>query len=331
VLRPDELVYGTADQLREMAATLTAGDQTGAQRATRASAARVAAYRQRHPDAELSALVGRPLCEAVTELPAARSGRIVSNAADTSAQRVDVWVDGYITSMAMWDDEVSAAMLRKELDAAAGRDIRVHINSGGGDYFEGVAMAAALADYSGDVYVAIAGYAASAASIVAIAGDRVGICPGSFMMIHEASTFAYGNAADLAAAAAMLEAVSTEGAGLYAAKAGGTVDEWRERMKAETWYGPDAAVEAKLVDERIEPGAQSADPPMPMPDDPEEDPEEDPPMPMPPENAAEAAVVALFERVAARLAPPAPKPPGGPAPPTNQHDEFTRRLMGVKT
>lgn len=307
-----------------MAATLSAGDQTGAQRLTRASAARVKAYRQRHPDADLDSLVGRPVLEAAPqEMPAARSGRIVTNAADAGAERVDVWVDGYITSMPWFDDEISAGMLRDALAAAGGRDVRVHLNSGGGDYFEGVAMHTALRDYAGDVYMAVDALAASAASVVMLAGDTVGIGAGAFVMIHDASTFCYGNAADLLSAATMLDSISAEIAGMYAARAGGNPDEWRDAMRTETWYGPDAAVAAKLADERIT-SAPAADPAQPGDDDGEDD--EDMPMPMPPEDAAGARVVALFERILAAVE-PTPAPPG-PAPPDNRQDEFVRRLMG---
>jgi len=291
---PDELVFGNAAQLRAMAATLDSSDDKARGRAAAASATRVAAFAESHPGVKLSSLVGRPV--AAVEAPVAqRTGRVWSQA---DGDQVDIYVDGYITSFVMFDDEVSASIVRQHLADAGGKPVRVHINSGGGDYFEGLAMASAIRDYSGPTYAAVDSLAASAASVVAIAADTVGIGAGAFIMIHEASTFAYGNAADMLSAADMLDAVSAEIAEVYSAKTGQSAEAMRELMLAETWMGPARAVKEGLADERMDGKPAAAPEPdpdedpdedeEPDPDDPGEDDEdeeeEDEPMPMPPEN-----------------------------------------------
>lgn len=285
---PGELVFGTAAQLRAMAETAESGNDSARGLAAAASAARVAAFAESHPGVKLSTLVGRPVM-AAPPVDAVRTGRVHSS---TDGTETDIYVDGYITSMPWFDDEVSARNVRDALADAAGKPVRVHINSGGGDYFEGLAIASAIRDYSGPTYAAVDSLAASAASVVAIAADTVGIGAGAFIMIHEASTFAYGNAADMLSAADMLDAVSAEIAEVYSAKTGQPAETMRELMLAETWMGPARAVKEGLADERMTGTKPAAAP------DPEEDPEEDPPdededeengdededMPMPPEN-----------------------------------------------
>src|SRR3546814_3763793 len=94
------------------------------------------------------------------------------------------------------------------------------IDSPGGDVFGGRAIAQAIREYSGEVTCHIDGLAASAASYIAIAGDRVVAAPGAFLMIHRAWTFALGNCNDLVAQAGVLEKIDGTIAASYAAKAG---------------------------------------------------------------------------------------------------------------
>lgn len=124
----------------------------------------------------------------------------------------------------------------------------VHLNSPGGDAFEGVAIANVLRAHRARVVVRVDGLAASAASVIAVAGDEVVMGVGSQLMIHDAMTVAIGNAADMATAQRALDSVSNGMAGTYAAKAGGTSTQWREAMRAETWYAADEAVAAGLAD-----------------------------------------------------------------------------------
>lgn len=127
-------------------------------------------------------------------------------------------------------------------------ELRLHINSPGGDVSEGVAIANVLRQHRARVTVYVDGMAASAASVVAMAGDEVVMGIGSQLMIHDAWGMCVGNAAEMAKAAEMLDSTSDALASTYAARAGGTAQEWRERMRAETWYTADEAVAAGLAD-----------------------------------------------------------------------------------
>lgn len=143
----------------------------------------------------------------------------------------------------------TAEQFLSDLKAVTAPRLRVRVNSPGGSVFEGVAIANALRAHAAEVTVQIDGIAASIASVIAIAGDRVVAQPQSMLMIHDASGACVGDAADMASMAEVLNKLSDNIAGAYAAKAGGDVATWRESMQAETWYTADEAVAAGLVDE----------------------------------------------------------------------------------
>lgn len=128
-------------------------------------------------------------------------------------------------------------------------DFDLHINSPGGDVFDGVAIYNALLNHDGQVAVHIDGLAASAASFIAMAGDTIEIAKTAQMMIHDASGLAWGNAAEMKSMAELLDKASDNIAGIYADRAGGSVESWRELMRAETWYVGQEAVTAKLADQ----------------------------------------------------------------------------------
>lgn len=133
-----------------------------------------------------------------------------------------------------------------QLNAAA---IDLHINSPGGEIFDGIAIMNALRSHPATVTTYVDGLAASIASVIAMAGDRVVMAPNSQMMIHDGSGFCIGNAADMREMATLLDRQSDNIASVYAAKAGGDVADWRALMTAETWYTAEEAVEAGLADE----------------------------------------------------------------------------------
>lgn len=128
------------------------------------------------------------------------------------------------------------------------RALTVRINSPGGDVFDGTAIYNLLRTRAGAVDVVVDGLAASAASFIAQAGDSIVMERGTQMMIHDALGFTVGNAADHRTMAGLLDRVSDEIAGIYAARAGLTVAEWRDRMRDEVWYNAVEAVEAALAD-----------------------------------------------------------------------------------
>ena len=136
-----------------------------------------------------------------------------------------------------------------ELKQITAPNIRVRINSPGGSVFEGIAIANALRAHPASVTCQVDGIAASIASVICMAADRVEMCPQTMLMIHEASGMCLGDASDMAEMAELLGLISDNIADAYAAKAGGSREEWRARMGAETWYLPADAVAAGLADE----------------------------------------------------------------------------------
>jgi ATP-dependent protease ClpP protease subunit len=126
--------------------------------------------------------------------------------------------------------------------------IVLHLNTPGGDASEGVAIANVLRAHRARVEVRVDGMAASAGSVIAMAGDEVVMSIGSQLMVHDAWGFSMGNAAEMAAAQRMLDSTSDAIASTYAAKAGGTAAQWRDVMRAETWYTAEEAVTAGLAD-----------------------------------------------------------------------------------
>ena len=139
-------------------------------------------------------------------------------------------------------------------------DVTVRMNSGGGDAFEGVAIKNVLRSHEGHVTVIVEGLAASAASVIAVGGaDRLIMRPGSELMIHDAWTFADGNAADLEKTAADLERTSQSMAEIYAEKAGTDPEVMRQMMRDETWFSAQEAVDAGLAD-AVEDGRVRAEP-----------------------------------------------------------------------
>lgn len=127
--------------------------------------------------------------------------------------------------------------------------VNLHLNSPGGDVFDGMAVYAALKRRSEPTTVIVDGLAASIASVIALGADKVVMAPKAKMMIHDGWTAAAGNAQDFKKLVALLDDTSNNIASVYNDKAGGGVEFWRERMQAETWYSADEALAAGLIDE----------------------------------------------------------------------------------
>jgi ATP-dependent protease ClpP protease subunit len=126
--------------------------------------------------------------------------------------------------------------------------IQVRLNSPGGEAFEGVAIMNMLRAHKARTIAVVDGLAASAASVIAVGCDETVMSPGSELMIHEASAGAYGDADEMDKARRMLDSVSDTLASVYAEKAGGSTEEWRAAMHAESWYTAAEAVAAGLAD-----------------------------------------------------------------------------------
>lgn len=172
----------------------------------------------------------------------------VENADGGDEDRAELFIYGAIGDF--WgDDDVTPAAFVRALRGITASTIDLHLNSPGGYVFDGVAIHAALLNHAATVEVHIDGLAASAASFVAMAGDTISIEKPAKMMIHDARGITIGNAEAHTDAAAILNELSDTIAGIYADRAGGTVESWREAMRAETWYSAQGAVDAGLADQ----------------------------------------------------------------------------------
>lgn len=143
-----------------------------------------------------------------------------------------------------WTGEgVTAKRISAALRAIGNNDVTVNINSPGGDFFEGVAIYNLLREHPAKVTVNVMGLAASAASVIAMAGDEILMGDGSFLMIHNAWAVAIGNRHDMAAAAEQLAPFDAAMADVYAARTGMTAKETAALMDKETWINASKAVE----------------------------------------------------------------------------------------
>lgn len=144
---------------------------------------------------------------------------------------------------------VTAGDFVKDLQAIRTDSIDLHLNSPGGEVFDGIAIYQALKDHPANVTVYVDALAASAASFIAQAGDRRIMQPNATMMIHDGHGLVVGNSADMVQMAGLLDKTSDNIASIYASRAGGDVAEWRAAMRTETWYTATEAVTAGLADE----------------------------------------------------------------------------------
>jgi ATP-dependent protease ClpP protease subunit len=144
---------------------------------------------------------------------------------------------------------ITADAFLSELREITASEINLHINSPGGEIFDGIAIHNVLRSHAARITVYVDSLAASIASVIAMAGDRVIMQPHSQFMIHDGSGLCVGNAADMREMADLLDRQSDNIAAVYAERAGGTVRQWRQRMRDETWYSAAEAVEAGLADE----------------------------------------------------------------------------------
>lgn len=156
-------------------------------------------------------------------------------------------LEGPIDEDSFWGDEITPADFRSELEADEG-DLTVWINSPGGNVFAAAEIYTMLREYAGDVTVRIASIAASAASVVAMAGNRVEMSPTALLMIHDPSTIAMGNAKDMEKAIETLNEVKESIINAYAAKSGLRRSKIAELMSNETWMNAKKAVELGFAD-----------------------------------------------------------------------------------
>ena len=143
---------------------------------------------------------------------------------------------------------VGAKRIAAALRAIGNRDVTVQINSPGGDMFEGIAIYNLLRAHPAEVSIEVLGIAASAASIIAMAGDNIWMAPSSFLMLHNAWGVVIGNRHDMAEAATLFERFDGALADIYAARSGKTRAEVASLLDAETFLTAEEAVAAGMAD-----------------------------------------------------------------------------------
>ncbi|TDW31015.1 head maturation protease, ClpP-related [Cryobacterium psychrophilum] len=176
---------------------------------------------------------------------------------DDAPASADVYIYEHI-GQDWWGDGVGAKTFSEQLDALDVDTIRLYLNSPGGAAWEGVAIMNSLRRHKARIEVIVDGIAASAASVIAMAGDHITMNRGSELMIHDAWGMAAGNAKDMEDTALILAKLSDSLADTYAARAGKDRAYWRDLMRAETWYTAEEAVIAGLADEWVDAPAASA-------------------------------------------------------------------------
>ena len=178
-------------------------------------------------------------------------------------------LEGPIDEESFWGDEITPQMFRDELNAGEG-DVTVWINSPGGNVFAAAEIYTMLKDYKGSITVKIDAIAASAASVVAMAGDVVQMSPVAMLMIHDPSTVAMGNTKDMEKAINVLNEGKESIINAYASKSGLSHARIANLMSNETWMNAKKAVELGFADEVLFEAKQKAS------EEPEQTPDEEP-------------------------------------------------------
>lgn len=151
-----------------------------------------------------------------------------------------------------WGGECTTAkMVKDQLKSIGKAPVLVTINSPGGDAFEGIAIYNLLREHAGKVTVNVLGLAASAASIIAMAGDTIRMGEGAFLMIHSSSGLVMGNQQDMREFADLLQSIDDSVANLYAARTGKSVAAITEMMEKETWLSAGEAIKSGFADTSI--------------------------------------------------------------------------------
>ena len=177
-------------------------------------------------------------------------------------QERTLFLNGTIAEDSWFDDDITPKLFREELMAGSG-DITVWLNSPGGDCVAAAQIYNMLMDYKGSVTVKIDGIAASAASVIAMAGTKVLMSPVSTMFIHNPMTVALGNSDEMQKAIEMLHEVKESIINAYEIKTGLSRAKLSRLMDAETWMDANKAVELGFADGILQREEHSSDVPAP--------------------------------------------------------------------
>lgn len=158
-----------------------------------------------------------------------------------------LYLDGYIAQDSWWDDEITPKQFKEELEEIEG-DITVWINSPGGDVFAASQIYNMIKGYKGKVTVNIDGIAASAASVIAMAGDEILMSPVGMLMIHNPATIVWGEETDMKKGLEMLSEVKESIINAYETKTGIPRKKISQMMDRETWMSSQKALELGFCD-----------------------------------------------------------------------------------
>ena len=159
-----------------------------------------------------------------------------------------LYLEGVIAEESWFSDDITPAMFKEELFSGSG-PITLHVNSPGGDCIAASQIYTMLMDYPGDVTVQIDGMAASAASVIAMAGTRVAMSPTSMMMVHNPFTAAMGDSDEMRKAIQLLDEVKESIINAYQIKTGLSRTKLSHLMDSETWMNAKKAKELGFCDE----------------------------------------------------------------------------------
>ena len=171
----------------------------------------------------------------------------IKNQNEGGSEMRTLFLNGQISDESWFGDEVTPKLFKDELAAGDG-PISVWINSPGGDVFAAAQIYNMLMDYPNDVTVMIDGLAASAASVIAMAGTEVQMSPVAMMMIHNSATVAIGDSEEMKKAVKMLDEVKESIMNAYEIKTGLPRDKISRMMDAESWFNANKAVELGFAD-----------------------------------------------------------------------------------
>jgi len=169
---------------------------------------------------------------------------------ENTAERI-LTLDGVIAEESWFDDDITPKAFKAELNAGEG-DIVIWLNSPGGDCIAASQIYAMLMDYKGKITVKIDGIAASAASVIAMAGTTVEMAPTALMMIHNPLTVAIGDSEEMQKAISMLTEVKESIINAYEIKTGQSRTKLSHMMDAETWLNANKAIELGFADQIME-------------------------------------------------------------------------------
>ena len=172
-----------------------------------------------------------------------------------------LYLNGTIAEESWFDDDITPRLFKEELNAGQG-DITVWINSPGGDCIAAAQIYNMLMDYKGNVTVKIDGIAASAASVIAMAGTKVLMSPVSMMMIHNPVTIAVGDTTEMKRAITMLAEVKESIMNAYEIKTSLPRGRLSHLMDAETWMDANKAVELRFADGILSRASGMPEPPV---------------------------------------------------------------------